>query len=91
MELVVRMSGAVEIVLEKLVERGYFKTKSEALRAGVLELGREYHLFEDPEVEKALVVKKIRQLEQQEKEGNAKFTKLDDVIKEAGLRRNDFE
>ncbi len=91
MEMVVRMSGAVEIVLEKLVERGYFKTKSEALRAGVLELGREYHLFDDKEVEDALAIRKIQQMEKLEKEGKVKFTPLDEVIKQAGLTGKDLE
>lgn len=47
METVVRFSGVVEAILSQLVEEGYFKTKSEAIRAGVLELGKEYHLLEE--------------------------------------------
>ncbi len=90
MEMVVRMDGMVAQVLERLVERGYYKTKAEALRAGVLELGREYRMF-DAEEEARLVIKKIQQLEQQEKEGKIKFFPLDDIIKEAGLTRKDLE
>ena len=86
MELVVRMSGAVEIVLEKLVQRGYYKTKSEALRAGVLKLGGEYHLFEDQEVEDALVVRKIQQMEKEVQEGKRKLIPARDVFKNAGLK-----
>lgn len=37
-----RFGGAVEQVLDRLVKDGYFATKSEAVRAGVLELGKEY-------------------------------------------------
>ena len=47
MESVVRLSGIVEDILEELVDAGYFKTKSEAIRAGVLELGKEYHILEE--------------------------------------------
>ena len=47
METVVRFEGMVEQILNELVETGYFKTKTEALRAGVLELGKEYHIIED--------------------------------------------
>ncbi|MBI5226761.1 hypothetical protein HY994_06050 [Candidatus Micrarchaeota archaeon] len=48
MELVVRMDGMTQVVLEKLVKDGYFKTKSEVLRAGVLKLGEKYGFFENP-------------------------------------------
>ncbi len=47
METVVRFEGMVEQILNELVESGYFKTKTEALRAGVLELGKEYHIIDD--------------------------------------------
>ncbi|MBI5159325.1 hypothetical protein HY992_04350 [Candidatus Micrarchaeota archaeon] len=47
METVVRLSGVVETILGELVQRGFFKTKSEAIRAGVLGLGKEYHLLEE--------------------------------------------
>jgi len=47
METVVRLSGIVEEVLGELVEGGYFKTKAEAIRAGVLGLGKEYHILEE--------------------------------------------
>ena len=43
-ELLVRLKGAPEEVLESLVEEGFFGTKSEAIRAGILELGKEYNL-----------------------------------------------
>lgn len=91
MEMVVRMSGAVEVVLEKLVEKGYFKTKSEALRAGILGLGREYRLFEDKDVEAELVVRKIKQVEREITDGKRKLVPLDEVIKQAGFSRKDLE
>ncbi|MFH1470253.1 MAG: hypothetical protein ABIF01_00735 [Candidatus Micrarchaeota archaeon] len=47
METVVRFEGKVEQILNELVESGYFKTKSEALRAGILGLGKEYHIIDD--------------------------------------------
>jgi Arc/MetJ-type ribon-helix-helix transcriptional regulator len=47
METVVRFEGMVEKILNELVASGYFKTKSEALRAGILELGKEYHIIDD--------------------------------------------
>ncbi|MEW6328747.1 MAG: hypothetical protein AB1468_01385 [Candidatus Micrarchaeota archaeon] len=47
METIVRLDGIVEDVLNELVQTGYFKTKTEALRAGILELGKEYHIIDD--------------------------------------------
>lgn len=38
----VRVDGAVEEILTRLVEVGFFKTKAEALRAGILLLGNRY-------------------------------------------------
>ncbi len=46
MESVVRFSGMVDDILNELVSAGYFKTKSEAIRAGVLELGKEYKIID---------------------------------------------
>ncbi len=40
--LLIRFSGAVEKTLDTLVKEGYFATKSEAVRMGILELGKEY-------------------------------------------------
>ncbi|MDE1824780.1 MAG: hypothetical protein KGH61_00985 [Candidatus Micrarchaeota archaeon] len=42
METIVRLDGAAEAILEELVKKSFYKTKSEAIRAGILELGREY-------------------------------------------------
>jgi len=44
-KLLVRLSGAVADVLNELVRRGYFATKSEAIRAGILRLGENFGLF----------------------------------------------
>jgi len=44
-KLLVRLSGVVADVLNELVRRGYFATKSEAIRVGVLRLGENFGLF----------------------------------------------
>ncbi len=60
METVAKFSGISEYVLEKLVIMGYFQTRTEALRAGILELGKEYRLLDNPkELEDELAVGKI--------------------------------
>ncbi len=38
-KLLVRLSGTTADILNELVRRGYFATKSEAIRAGILRLG----------------------------------------------------
>ncbi|MBS3068036.1 hypothetical protein J4450_05000 [Candidatus Micrarchaeota archaeon] len=62
--LLVRLSGATEKVLLKLVKDGYFATKSEAIRAGLLELGKEYleinkAKYHRLQLEKAFAKKKL--------------------------------
>jgi hypothetical protein len=44
-KLLVRLSGATANILNELVRRGYFATKSEAIRAGILRLGEHFGLF----------------------------------------------
>jgi len=44
-KLLVRLGGAAAEVLNELVRRGYFATKSEAIRAGILRLGENFGLF----------------------------------------------
>ena len=44
-KLLVRLSGATADVLNELVKRGYFATKSEAVRVGILRLGESFGLF----------------------------------------------
>ncbi|HXZ90721.1 MAG TPA: hypothetical protein VEG61_06645 [Candidatus Dormibacteraeota bacterium] len=44
-KLLLRLSGTTAEILSELVQRGYFGTKSEALRAGILKLGESYGLI----------------------------------------------
>ncbi len=45
----VKLKGVPASVLSKLLERGYYSTKSEALRAGVVRLGQEFGLVNPTE------------------------------------------
>ena len=45
-KLLIRLSGTTAELLNELVERGYFSTKSEALRAGILKLSESYGLIQ---------------------------------------------
>ncbi len=81
MEAVVRFEGAVGMVLERLVELGYFKTKSEAIRAGVLELGKEYNLLKNPkELEEALVIRRVQRIDREIDAGKRKLVPLAEVL-----------
>ena len=44
-KLLVRLSGVVADMLDELVKRGYFNTKSEAIRAGILKLGEAFGIL----------------------------------------------
>jgi len=44
-KLLVRLSGVAADVLNELVRRGYFATKSEAIRMGILRLGENFGLL----------------------------------------------
>ena len=88
MEAVVRFDGAVALILEKLVDMGYFKTKSEAIRAGVLELGKEYNVLKSPrELEAELVIRKVEQIDKEIDEGKRKVYTLDEVLRESRKRK----
>lgn len=47
-KLLVRLGGAVAEMLNEMVRRGYFSTKSEAVRAGILRLGETFGLIGHP-------------------------------------------
>ncbi len=82
MQTLVRLDGAVEQVLERLVGMGYFKTRSEAIRAGILELGKEYGAVKRPqEIEDELVIAKVMQMDAEIKSGKKKLLTLEDVRK----------
>lgn len=48
-KVLVKLKGVPASVLSKLVEKGYYSTKSEALRAGVVRLGQEFGLVNPTE------------------------------------------
>ena len=89
MEMVVRMDGAVASILDRLVSDGYFKTKTEALRAGVLQLGREFGFVGLSEDE--LVQRKVEKIMADIKSGKRKTYSFDSVLKERGLKRSDLK
>ena len=86
METVVKMDGIPELVLDRLVALGYFRTKTEAIRAGVVGLGREYGLLATPQaIEDELVVRKMKRIDEEITAGKRKLIPLEDVLKENGM------
>ena len=86
-DLLIRMQPAQELVLEKLTRTGIFKTKSEAIRAGIMGLGKEYPISGNAqELEDELVVKKMLKLSQETKQGKRKVFTLEEVKKKHGFK-----
>jgi len=80
MEMVIRIDGAIEQLLNRMVKVGYFKTKNEAIRAGLLGLGKEFGLlFSNEELEAILVIKKLELLEQDRKTGKRKTISISEM------------
>ena len=88
METVIKFTGVAEYVLDRLVSMGYFKTKTEALRAGVLGLGKEYNMISDASsVEAELAIRKMEALDAEVDAGKRKVHTLDSILRENGMRR----
>ncbi len=85
METLVRLDGIVEQVLERLVKDGYYKTKAEAIRAGLLELGREYSLI-GGRSEHQLVSERIAEMKSELKSGKKKLVPIEDAAAKSGIR-----
>jgi len=84
MEFVVRLDGMVEKVLNTLVKQGYYKTKTEAVRAGILWMGRDYNLIPDPE--RTRVSKRIKQMEAEVAAGKKRMIPIEQVARKAGVK-----
>ncbi|MDO8339490.1 MAG: hypothetical protein Q7T16_02425 [Candidatus Burarchaeum sp.] len=79
-ELLVRLEGPVEETLKHLVEAGFFKTKNEAVRAGILALGKEYHMIKSrEEVMDELAAAKAQAMMQELRSGKKKALTMADV------------
>ncbi len=84
MEMVVRLEGVVENIVEKLLSQGYYKTKAEVIRAGILELGKEYRFigFTDDQ----LAIRKMAKIDAEIDAGIRKTIPLSEVMKKYGVK-----
>ncbi len=86
-ETLVRLEPAQELILEKLTHLGLFKTRSEVIRAGILELGKEYKVFSSAqELEDELVAKKMLKISQEVKQGKRKVYTNEQIKKKYGFK-----
>ena len=86
-ELLIRLEGAQELILEKLVTLGLFKTKSEAIRAGILELAKDYKVFGSlEELENELVSRKMKKISAEIRQGKRKLITAEEVKKKYGFK-----
>lgn len=70
--------------MDRLVREGFFKTKSEAVRAGILGLGKEYDLVIKP-ITDARAIKKLKKIEAEIKSGKRKTESFEAAAKRYGF------
>ncbi len=80
MKTTIEMTGFLERVLEKAVDAGIARSKTDALRIGVLELNHHYHLVPDAS-EAELVTAKMERLDRETQSGKRKMLTENDVFK----------
>jgi len=86
-ETLVRLGPAQELIVEKLTKKGLFKTKSEVIRSGILELGKEFKVFKNfQELEDELVVRKMIRIDEEIKQGKRKVWTEEQVKKKYGFK-----
>ncbi|MFH1752347.1 MAG: hypothetical protein ABH821_05420 [archaeon] len=86
-ETLVRLEPAQEIIIDRLTKTGLFKTKSEVIRASILELGKEYHVFKSvQDIEDEMVVRKMQKIDKDIKKGKRKVLTEKQVKKKYGFR-----
>jgi len=86
-ETLVRLEGAPELVLEKLTSLGFFKTKTEAIRAAILGLGKDYKMFNSvQELEDELAARKMALVHGEIKSGKRRVYSEEEVKKKYGFK-----
>lgn len=84
MNMNVRVEGMVELVLERLVELGYFKSKNDIIRMGILEVAKEYNILPTPkEVEEYLLARKMGKIHAGIKSGKVKVRRIAELKKKS--------
>ncbi len=71
MRTTLAFGGTAEVILEKAVELGLARSKTDALRMGIFALNREYNLVKDIELE--LVARKLQAEEEEMRRNGIKY------------------
>ena len=83
----VDLQGPQELILEKALELGLYKTKAEAVRGAINDLGKEYKIFKDAQaLEDELVARKMLREEKEIKAGKRKILSEHEVKKKYGFK-----
>jgi len=86
-DILVRLEGAQEVIVDRLTKTGVYKNKSEVIRAGVLELGEKYKVIKNlQDLEDELAVKKMEKIWKDVKQGKRKILSEQDVKKKYGFK-----
>lgn len=84
MKTTIEFVGMPELVLEKAVGLGIARSKTDAVRLGVLALNQQYHLVKNAEDD--LAIKRMQEMEEEVKTGKKKVVPLSTVAKRAGVK-----
>lgn len=79
MRTTVAFQGMTELILEKAVELGLARSKTDALRMGIFSLNKEYNLVKDIELE--LVERKLEKEEEEMKAKGIKYISEEQALK----------
>ena len=71
MRTTLQFNGVPEVILEKAVNLGLARSKTEAIRMGIFALNKEYNLVKD--IEQELVKKKLKQEQLEMKKSGQKY------------------
>ena len=71
MRTTLEFEGLPEMILQKAVELGIARSKTDALRMGIFSLNKEFRLVENPEAE--LVSRKLAEEEREMKKNKVKY------------------
>jgi len=86
-QTMVRLELPQEIVVEKLTKTGIYKTRSEVIRAGIMELGKQYKVFKNfKEIEDELAVRKMEKISEEIKKGKRRVWTEAEVKKKYGFK-----
>ena len=80
MRTTLAFEGATEVILEKAVKLGLARSKTDALRLGVLALNREYNLVKD--LEEELVARKLESEEKEMKRKGERYLSEEEALAE---------